>query len=147
MIAVWADAETSTYQDHVIAHVVGATVLGHFVREEALHLLLDIDFVWTIYTDGQMLLRHERLALAELGLGDDERASLAAEFDALHAGGGLDAETLSLTRRAPSGCEIGEVEFYSDGARRKFVVGGEGPGLVVESDTETGAFVVTDSVG
>src|SRR5918998_39755 len=85
MSRAWADAALSTYQDHVVAHVVGAAVLGHFVHDEALHLVLDINFVWTIFVDGEMLLRHERLALAELGLADAERAALEAEFDALHA--------------------------------------------------------------
>ena len=146
MEAGWADAGTSTYQDHVVAHVVGATVLGHFVREEALHLLLDINFVWTIFVDGEMLLRHERLALSELGLEDAERAALEAEFDALQA----DADgrgALSLTRRAPPGCTIKEVELYADGGRRKIVVCGEASGLSIETDVSAGEIIVADLAG
>lgn len=142
----WADAALSTYQDHVVAHVVGATVLGHFVREEALHLVLDINFIWTIFVDGEMLLRHERLALAELGLSDAERAALEAEFDALHEGEAADA-SLSLARRAPPGCAIKEVELYADAERRKLVVRGEASGLVVETDVGTGEIEVADLAG
>ena len=146
MSAAWAEAGTSTYQDHVVAHVVGATVLGHFVLEEALHLLLDINFVWTIFADGEMLLRHERLALSELGLDDRARAALEAEFDALQDDGredGDDARALSLARRAPAGCTIKEVELYESGERRRIVVRGEGPGLSIETDVGSGTFDVS----
>ena len=142
----WADAALSTYQDHVVAHVVGATVLGHFVLDEALHLLLDINFVWTIFVDGEMLLRHERLALSELGLGDDVRAALEAEFDALH-GGEPAAAPATLTRRAPPGCTIKEVELYAHGERRKVVVRGEASGLAAETDVGTGEIAVADLAG
>ncbi|HLL75197.1 MAG TPA: hypothetical protein VK421_08000 [Pyrinomonadaceae bacterium] len=142
----WADRALSTYQDHVVAHVVGATVLGHFVFDEALHLVLDINFVWTIFVDGEMLLRHERLALSELGLGDEERAALEAEFDALHAGE-AGAAQLSLTRRAPQGCTIREVELYADGGRRRLIVRGESSGLGVETDVSTGEISVADLAG
>jgi hypothetical protein len=142
----WGDAESSTYQDHVVAHVVGAAVLGHFVRDEALHLVLDINFVWTIFVDGEMLLRHERLALSELGLGGAERAALEAEFDALHEGGAA-APPLSLTRRAPPGCAIKGVELYADGGRRMVVIRGEEAGLVVETDVGTGEIRVADLAG
>lgn len=142
----WADEALSTYQDHVVAHVAGATVLGHFVLDEALHLVLDIGFVWTIFVDGEMLLRHERLALSELGLADAERAALEAEFDALH-GDESAAASPSLTRRAPPGCAIKEVELYADGARRKLIVRGEASGLVVETDAGTGEISVSDLAG
>ncbi len=143
MSDVWADAALSTYQDHVVAHVVGATVLGHFVMDEAAHLLLDINFVWTIFVDGEMLLRHERLALSELGLEDEERAALEAEFDALQEDESP-ASSLSLARRAPVGCAIKEVELYARGERRKLIIRGEASGLVVETDASAGEISVTD---
>ena len=139
----WADAALSTYQDHVVAHVVGATVLGHFVWEEALHLVLDIGFVWTVFVDGEMLLRHERLALSELGLADGERAALEAEFDALHEGGPPPASP-SRARRAPGGCTIKEVELYADGTRHRVVVRGEQSALVVEMDAVACEISVAD---
>src|SRR5712691_10938299 len=62
----WLECETTTHQDHVIAHVIGATVLGWFVAGEAAHLLLDIGFLWTIYLDGEMNLLPQGLAISEL---------------------------------------------------------------------------------
>jgi hypothetical protein len=139
----WAEAETGTYQEHVIAHVIGAAVLGHFEAEDAVHLLLDIDFVWTIYVDGQMLLRHERLALSELDTDDATRAQLATDFDLLHA---RDAEP-RLARRAPQGCVIREVGCYASGARLLFLLRGDadGPGLAVEADAARGSLTVRES--
>ena len=49
MINAWTPRDTTTNQDHVIAHVLGATFLGYFVFEEALYVLLDIGFIWTIF--------------------------------------------------------------------------------------------------
>ena len=33
----WTELETSTHQDHVIKHVLGATVLGWLIAGEAAH--------------------------------------------------------------------------------------------------------------
>ena len=52
----WTELEISTYQDHVIKHVLGATVLGWVVIEDALHLLLDVGLLWTIYINAEMSL-------------------------------------------------------------------------------------------
>jgi len=62
----WTAAHTNTHQDHVIAHVVGATPLGHFIWDETAYLLLDIGFVWNIYLDLEMGLVPQSLAIAEL---------------------------------------------------------------------------------
>jgi hypothetical protein len=69
---MWKPAETNTHQDHVIAHVIGATPLGHFVWDETAYLLLDIGFVWNIYLDGEMGLVPESLAMSELRTKVDE---------------------------------------------------------------------------
>ena len=50
----WTAAETNTHQDHVIAHVIGATPLGHFILDETAYMLLDIGFIWNIYLDMEM---------------------------------------------------------------------------------------------
>ena len=47
----------------MIAHVIGASVLGHFVWDETAYLLLDIGFIWNIYLDGEMGLVPQTLAL------------------------------------------------------------------------------------
>ena len=70
---MWQPAETNTHQDHVIAHVIGATVLGHFVWDETAYLLLDIGFVWNVYLDAEMGLMPEALALAEMDVDKDLR--------------------------------------------------------------------------
>ena len=62
----WTAAETNTHQDHVIAHVIGATPLGHFIWDETAYLLLDIGFVWNIYLDMEMGLVPQSLAVMEL---------------------------------------------------------------------------------
>ena len=62
----WTIANTNTHQDHVIAHVISATPLGHFIWDETAYLLLDIGFVWNIYLDMEMGLVPQSLAVTEL---------------------------------------------------------------------------------
>jgi hypothetical protein len=62
----WTVLDTNTHQDHVIAHVIGATPIGHFVWDETAYLLLDIGFIWNIYLDLEMGLVPQRVAIAEL---------------------------------------------------------------------------------
>ena len=62
----WTAAQTNTHQDHVIAHVIGATPLGHFIWDETAYILLDIGFVWNIYLDLEMGLVPQAAAIAEL---------------------------------------------------------------------------------
>ena len=66
---MWSAAVTNTHQDHVIAHVIGASVLRYLVWDETAYLLLDIGFIWNIYLDAEMGLMPETLALAELNVG------------------------------------------------------------------------------
>ena len=138
MGAAWIAAETDAHQDHVVAHVVGATALGYFTRDEALHLLLDRGFYWVIYADAQMTLLHENLVLAAVN-DEGERARLRADADALRA---RDEAALAVMRAAS--CLIEEVEVYEDGARRRLVIRGEGASLAVETSTETGEIAVKE---
>ena len=62
----WTPLETNTHQDHVIAHVIGATPLGHFIWDETAFILLDIGFIWNIYLDLEMGLVPHSVAIAEL---------------------------------------------------------------------------------
>ena len=62
----WTELETSTYQHHVIQHVVGATVLGWFVAEDAVHFVLDIGLLWTVYVNGEMNLMALSVAIEDL---------------------------------------------------------------------------------
>src|SRR5256885_17104855 len=79
----WTPLETTTHQEHVIKHVVGATVLGWFIAGEAAHLLLDIGFLWTIYLDGEMNLLPQGVAISELDAAEITSADKKAlAFDA-----------------------------------------------------------------
>lgn len=64
----WTPAETNTHQDHVIAHVIGATPESYFIWDETAYLVLDIGFIWNIYLDMEMGLVPHRLAMSELGI-------------------------------------------------------------------------------
>lgn len=137
----WRESETTTHQDHVVAHVLGATVVGYFAAEEALHLLLDIGFYWVIYLDAGMTLLLESLALRELQLNDEARTQLAEDSDALRRG---DAQSLTIMRAVPAGCRVEAVEFYESDARRRLVVRGEASSLEVLADAETREFIVRE---
>lgn len=103
----WTAAETNTHQDHVIAHVIGATPLECFVWDETAYLVLDIGFIWNIYLDLQMGLVPEGLAISELGV-DPERTAV--------------------------GCgPIESVEVYEDGQERRLVLNCEHQQLILET--------------
>src|SRR5215213_7238134 len=106
----WTAAETNKHQDHVIAHVVGATPLEHFVHDETAYLLLDIGFIWNIYLDMEMGLVPQRLALSELG---------------------VDAELLQRTKVEVGPIEA--VELLEDGEERRLVLNCEQGKLIIET--------------
>jgi len=137
MMTEWLEQETSTHQDHVIAHVRGATVLGYFVIEEAAHLLLDIGFIWTILLDGEMGLVPQSLAIAELLIDAEAKAGLLDDAQRLHSEGPGDAPLLSSLTSAPAECLITEVDFYAHDERRKIVVECEGASLFIETSLAT----------
>ena len=106
----WTAAETNKHQDHVIAHVIGATPLGHFIHDETAYLLLDIGFIWNIYLDMEMGLVPERLALSELD---------------------VDAELLQRTN-----VECGPIEsaeLFEDREERRLVLNCEQGQLIIET--------------
>jgi hypothetical protein len=140
MMDGWRPGETGTHQDHVIAHVVGATVLGYFEADDALHLSLDIGFIWTIFPDAEMGLVPQSLALRELNVGEDERARLVSELGRLHEGD--DAGTFAHITPAPAGCLIEEVRLLVKDEMRRLVIQGETAMLVVEASTLTGEMSV-----
>jgi len=137
----WSEAETGTHQDHVIAHVVGATVLGYFEADFALHLALDIGFIWTIFPDAEMGLVPQSLALRELNLAGEERAWLDEDLRRLHDGAG-DAGTFARITPAPAGCLIEEVRLLAQDEMRRLEIQGEAAVLVVEASTVTGEMSV-----
>ena len=108
----WTTAETNKHQDHVIAHVIGATPLGHFIHDETAYVLLDIGFIWNIYLDVEMGLVPERLAMAEL---EGMKIECVAEDECLSAG------------------PIESVELFEDGDERRLVLICEQGKLVIET--------------
>ncbi len=106
----WTAAETNKHQDHVIAHVIGATPLEHFIHDETAYLLLDIGFIWNIYLDMEMGLVPERLAMSELD---------------------VDAE---LLQRTSVECgPIESAELFEDGQERRLVLNCEHDAWVIET--------------
>ncbi|MDX6444497.1 MAG: hypothetical protein QOH71_1571 [Blastocatellia bacterium] len=123
----WIESETTKHQDHVIAHVLGATVLGWLVAGEAAHLLLDIGFLWTIYLDGEMNLLPQGVAISELDADEitsADKTELA--FDAqLLLSEGRDAHGLKRFTAAPVECLITSVDFFAAESDRRLVIKGE----------------------
>lgn len=144
MTAEWEPEETGTHQDHVVAHVVGATVLGYFKADDCLHLALDIGFIWTIYADAEMGLLPESLALKELNVSAEERARLSDELRQLHEEETTDAATLAHVTRAPAGCLIEEVRLLARDELRRLEIHGERSALVVYASPITGEMSIED---
>ena len=108
-------AETNKHQDHVIAHVIGATPLEYFIHDETAFVVLDIGFIWNIYLDMEMGLVPERMALSELT---------------------VDPE--SLERSNIEGGPIESVELFEDGQERRLVLTCEGAAWVIETSLSHG---------
>ena len=118
----WTPLETNTHQDHVIAHVIGATPLGHFIWDETAFILLDIGFIWNIYLDLEMGLVPQTVAIAELEAEDAVKDELRSKVD--------------LWLREGNGSPIESVEVFESGDERRLVLNcGEGS-LVVETSLE-----------
>jgi hypothetical protein len=137
----WEPHETGTHQDHVIAHVLGATVLGYFEHDQAAHLVLDIGFIWTIFADGEMGLVPQTMAISELDLDGEAKEELRGDVQALEDGpepGGLKRIT-----PAPDQCLVTEVGFHASGDRRRLTIEGEGSSLVIVTSLLTGEIHIT----
>src|SRR5690349_9912680 len=136
----WIEIETSTHQDHVIKHVIGATVLGWCLAGEAAHFLLDIGFLWTIYLDGEMNLLPQGVAIAELE-GDDvsaaDRTELAFDADLLMSEG-RHASGLKKFIAADVECLIQSVELLASDAARRMMVNGERATISAEMSPDVG---------
>ena len=136
----WRELETTTHQDHVIAHVLGATVLGWFVAGEAAHLLLDIGFLWTIYTEGEMNLLPQGVAIAEIDSEDvtsADKAELA--FDAqLLLSEGCDAQGLKRFTPAGRECLITAVEVFASDSKRRILIHGDAANIEIGTSLDNG---------
>ena len=115
----WTPLETNTHQDHVIAHVIGATPLGHFIWDETAFILLDIGFIWNIYLDLEMGLVPHPVAIAELDADDETKSELRSKVDVWLSGEG----------HSP----IESIEVFESGDERRLVLVCEEGRLVIET--------------
>ena len=138
----WEEAATTTHQDHVIAHVIGTTLLGYFSLGEAVHFLLDIGFIWKIYVDGEMGLLPHPVAIAELEIEDEALAQIKLEIDLLLRGD----ETSRLTRLLPlnAASPITGVEVFVRGDEHKLVLECETGVLQVQTSVSDDTIQVTE---
>jgi len=133
---MWISQETTTHQDHVIAHVVGSTVLGHFSFDESIYLLLDIGFIWQIYLDGGMGLLPWTLAIQELEVDEQLKRQLKSDVELLLSKG-IQPGRVEQVTPAPVECRIEQVSFFVDGDNRLLILHGEGSALTVETSILT----------
>jgi|SRR5215813_12611993 len=138
----WTAQATSTHQDHVIAHVIGATVLGYFVFDESIYLLLDIGFFWRVYLDGEMGLLPYSVMIGELETDLQTKEQLRLDSDKLVTGRGS-TESLKQIMMPPCECMIGEVSFFGNGQDWKLVIRGEQGDFEIESSLATREFIVS----
>ena len=135
----WIESETTKHQDHVIAHVIGATVLGWFIAGEAAHLLLDIGFLWTIYLDGEMNLLPQGVAISEMDADELTSADKTeVAFDAqLLLSEGPEADGLKRFTASPVECLITTVAFFAANCERRIVIHGDEADIFVETSLES----------
>jgi len=141
---MWQEIETTTHQDHVIKHLLGATILGWFVAGEAAHFLLDVGFLWTIYLDGEMNLLPHGVAISELDADDlnsVDKTELAFDADLL-LNEGREAGGLKRFAPAPVECLINGVHVAATDSARRITIHGEASAIVVETSFESGEIVV-----
>jgi hypothetical protein len=139
MMSEWSLLTTGRYQDHVIAHVLGATALGYFIIDDAAYVLLDIALIWTIYTSGEMALMPQTVVITDLEVEDEVKAELLADVERLHGG---QSEQAARICPSPFECLIGDVKIYEQGERRRVVLECEEASLAVESLPGTGEISV-----
>lgn len=131
----WTSKDTTTHQDHVIAHVLGASFLGYLIFEEALYVLLDIGFVWTIFLDGEMGLLPHPVAVSELEIEPEAKEQIKSEIDVLLADSAT--ERPLWFHLPPLACQIQDITFFADGARRRLLIACEEANLIIETSLET----------
>ena len=124
----WQSLETNTHQDHVIAHVIGATPLGHFVWDETAFILLDIGFIWNIYLDLEMGLVPHPMAIAELEAEDGVKSELRSDVDRL-----LRGENPSRMDAVEHATPIQSVECFAAENARRLMLSCEQGTLVIET--------------
>lgn len=131
----WVEAETTTHQDHVIAHVVGATVVGYFIFDETAYLLLDIGFVWNIYLDGEMGLVPHPMMVTGLDIDINAQSELRLDIDdLLRVSSSTELRRMIRTRLASP---IQGVRLLEQGNLLRLEFSCDEGGLIVETSVDT----------
>lgn len=134
----WTTAETNTHQDHVIAHVIGATPLGHFIWDETAYLLLDIGFIWNIYLNMEMGLVPHPMAITELEADGSLKNELRSDIDRLMRG-----ESPVWMTAVDNATPIESIELFESEDSRRLVLNCEQREIVVENSSITREFRIT----
>lgn len=133
----WKPAETNKHQDHVIAHVIGASPLGCFVLDETAYVLLDIGFVWNIYLDLEMGLLPHPVAIAELETDEATRSELRSDADRL-----LRGDRPRLMTAVEHASPIQSVAVFEAEAERRLVLNCEERNVVIETSLSGGTVLI-----
>ena len=136
----WTELETSTYQHHVIQHVIGATVLGWFIAEDEVHFVLDVGLLWTVYVNAEMNLMALFVAIEDLeseelpkSLIDELMSDAQTLIDQ-----GREASGLKRFTAASVGCLVEEINLFSADAQRRIVIQGEVGTIEIRTSTDDG---------
>jgi hypothetical protein len=142
-VDAWDEVATTTHQDHVIAHVIDTTVFGYLVLEDAIHLLLDIGFIWKIYVDGEMGLLPHPVATAELDVTEELRAKIKVEIDLLLRDGASAAPLINFLPLTTAYL-ITAVHIFCRNEELKFVIEGEAGNVEIRTSTTDHKIRVTE---
>jgi hypothetical protein len=130
----WVLVETNTHQDHVISHVLDATVVGYFVHDETAFLLLDIGFIWNIYLDGEMGLLPHPVAIGELEADEGMKEDLKSDIDrALKDPNSV----FTQLKPSPNTSPIQSVDFFVRENSRQLVMACQRGTIVIETSLDT----------
>jgi len=132
----WTPRVTTIHQDHVIAHVIDSTIYGYFIFDEALYILLDIGFMWTIFLDGEMSLLPHPVTVSELDVDAGDREQIKADIDLLLSDNPSHDE-LERLKPPPVHCQITGVNFFASGEQRRLVITGDPAGIAIETSMTT----------
>jgi hypothetical protein len=114
------------------------------VIADAMHVLLDVGLLWTIYVNAEMSLMAQHVAIEDLEsdeLNHVEVLKLTSDAQRLISEG-REATDLKRFAGAPVECTIVSVEVYVAGPRRRIAIAGETADIEVETSLEGVSFSI-----
>jgi len=135
---MWTELETSTYQEHVIKHVLGATILGWAVFGDAAHFLLDVGLLWTVYVNAEMNLMAQGVAIQDLeseGVTREDVTAMSADADLLNSQG-REASGLTRFNASPVECMIKSVELFAADSQHRILIVGETASVEIQTSSQ-----------